>query len=296
MRRLIVALLFFLLPATAMATGNSISCAVWRKAAEDDLAQALARGGISKRWSWLEFDEEVDSRDQRLYGDVQTVKTTIVDGVGIVSIKHFSKWSTAEELRHAIIDLGTRGAQYFLIDLGGNPGGGAWSALASAYHFSSDPDAITIHLRYLNGQRLTLTQSHPLPKWELKNGTWPPLARVGTMGEFANLPVVIRITSSTASSAEVFAGVLHEWGLTVIGMPSFGKGTLQRYVHYGSPACGVAAILAFAEFRVGAQAVRVEGVGLIPDVLLETDDVHEVARTVRRLLTSPPSPEWGALY
>jgi carboxyl-terminal processing protease len=48
-------------------------------------------------------------------------------------------------------------------------------------------------------------------------------------GELENIPLVVLIDQLTASAGEIIALTLQERGVPVVGMPSFGKGTIQTF-------------------------------------------------------------------
>jgi carboxyl-terminal processing protease len=48
-------------------------------------------------------------------------------------------------------------------------------------------------------------------------------------GELSTIPTVIIIDQLTASAGEIIALTLQEKGIPIIGMPSFGKGTIQAF-------------------------------------------------------------------
>lgn len=129
------------------------------------------------------------------------------DSVGYVELRVFSENST-EELRDAIRDLRRQGMKGLVLDLRRNPGGLLDQGVAASDLF-------------LNRGELILETRSRVPsqnyKFTAMNGD-----------QFPNMPIVVLMSSHSASASEILAGALqdHDRGL-VIGETSFGKGSVQ---------------------------------------------------------------------
>lgn len=198
-------------------------------------------------------------------------------GVGYLRIGAFRE-STPQELDDAIEDLRSRGMRALVLDLRGNHGGNFSSGVATAQ-------------RFLPAGIIALTQ--------------------GQLNDFANrvfssdsgmsswdFPLVLLVDGETASAAEVVAGALkdHERA-TLVGMPTFGKGTIQfpvRLTALDETSDGV--------FRLRSGAVRltiarflsprgqpITGQGVTPHVI-EPDPLRQLEVAVLRAADTLPPP------
>jgi len=127
------------------------------------------------------------------------------DGVGYVRITGFQE-TTPQELREAVISLQMAGLKALVLDLRGNGGGMLRAAEQVAELFLKEGTILILDIP-IKG----IKGPHPA-----KNpAAW-------------TMPVVVLVDNETASAAEVVAGALKEHGrATLVGTPTFGKGSLQ---------------------------------------------------------------------
>jgi carboxyl-terminal processing protease len=130
------------------------------------------------------------------------------DGVAYMSINRFAS-TTYQEFLNGLRDLKGRGMTKLILDFRGNPGGYLEQSFRLANEFLAKGQKIV----YTKGRRSEYDENY------LATGT----------GEFQDLPVIILITSSSASASEIVAGAVqdHDRGL-IVGETSFGKGLVQR--------------------------------------------------------------------
>jgi C-terminal peptidase prc len=127
--------------------------------------------------------------------------------VGYTRIGNFQP-ATPRELDVALASLKDAGARAIVLDLRGNHGGSFLAAVETARRLLPNGVIVTTQ-----GQ-LTEVASQTF------NST--------SGGSAHDIPVVLLIDAETASAAEVLAAALKDNNrATVVGMPSFGKGTLQ---------------------------------------------------------------------
>jgi len=128
-------------------------------------------------------------------------------GVGYLQIVAFQE-TTPRELDDAVLKLQMAGMRGLVLDLRGNPGGLIDAAVQVAKRFLSHGVIATTYgqLRMFNHM------------YQARNP-----------GALA-VPLVVLIDNDTASAAEMVAGALkdHERA-TLVGLPTFGKGTVQRH-------------------------------------------------------------------
>ncbi len=154
--------------------------------------------------------------------------------------------SAATRVRRLAQQAVNRHADGLILDLRGNPGGLLSQAVAVSRVFVD------------HGVVVSTEGLHEPPQAFYANGT-----AVG------KLPLVVLIDRSTASAAEVTAGALRIGdGAIVVGVRSFGKGTVQAI----EPLAGGGALkLTVARFLLAGH-VPVDGRGIAPDVRLPAGD------------------------
>ena len=86
-------------------------------------------------------------------------------------------------------------------------------------------------------------------------------------GEVATIPTVIIIDQLTASAGEIIALTLQEKGVPIIGMPSFGKGTIQAFTKLPD---GSSLKYTVGE-RLSPNRVSINEIGVTPDKEVERD-------------------------
>jgi carboxyl-terminal processing protease len=135
----------------------------------------------------------------------------ISPGVGFVKLSAFSRLSVVE-LQKALETLVGEGMTRLIFDLRGNGGGYLGQAIEIANMFLPGRELI-VYTVDRNG-----AQEH-----EYSNGR----------GEFTEIPLVVLIDESSASSSEILAGAIqdNDRGM-IVGRRSFGKGLVQREIPY----------------------------------------------------------------
>ncbi len=166
--------------------------------------------------------------------------------VGYVRLNGFSDRG-AEDLEAAILDHLQAGRTKLVLDLRGNPGGYVTAARAVASEFIADGPVF----------------------WEQDaNGT--QLETEASLGGVATDPaieVVSLIDGGTASASEIVAGALQDTGrATLVGQPSFGKGTVQQWQELAGE--GGAFRLTIARWLTPDKR-WIHETGLQPDVLVD---------------------------
>ncbi len=127
--------------------------------------------------------------------------------VGYVTVQSFSE-PTAEQFDSAIDKLSKNPMRGLVIDLRANPGGLLETAVEMVSRFVEGKTVVTMKDR--EGRRRTANSlTGYLRKW--------------------TYPVVILIDEDSASAAEIFAGVLRDYGkATLVGTHSYGKASVQE--------------------------------------------------------------------
>lgn len=128
-------------------------------------------------------------------------------GIGLITIRRFRE-STGQEFEQAFQRLKTEGLKALVLDLRGNSGG-------------SFPAAISLAGRFVPGGVLVTTMAQ-VPEFDTRVFS----SSSGMMA--VDLPLVVLVDAKTMSAAEVFASAVKEQNrATLVGMATFGKGTIQ---------------------------------------------------------------------
>jgi C-terminal peptidase prc len=191
--------------------------------------------------------------------------------VGYVRVGGFSQ-TTPGELDAALNALKMDGARVAILDLRGNHGG---SFLAG----------VKVAQRLLPAGLIVTTQGQ-VP--ELDNRVYSSASGMSAH----DIPLVLLIDSETASAAEVVAAALKDNGRAkLVGMPTFGKGTVQSQFRLalddpdaptGKPSkAGTVRVTIARLFSPSGGPIN--GVGVTPDVL-EANEATQLGRAIEKAI------------
>jgi carboxyl-terminal processing protease len=159
-------------------------------------------------------------RDLSLLRDrirIVSVEGHLYGDVGYVRLKNFQDRTDAylrKELDHLREQNGKKELAGLVIDLRNNPGGLLDQAVAVSDRFISGNQVI-VTTRGRGGQNVTEERSH-------ERDTEKPY------------PIALLVNGGTASASEIVAGCLQDYGrATLIGTPTFGKGSVQTLIELG---------------------------------------------------------------
>ncbi len=179
--------------------------------------------------------------------------------IGYIKISCFQK-TTSEELRAALVALADENAQSVVIDLRQNPGGLLQEAINVSDIFLDS--GLIVQTRGRNGSHLFVAHKTKL----------------------CELPVTLIVDSGSASAAEIFAGAIQENGRgVVVGVPSYGKGTVQAIVQLTGEtqsAKPIAGLRLTTEKFFSPKGRAYGGVGVLPDV--EVSATHDAGSNLLR--------------
>lgn len=131
--------------------------------------------------------------------------------VGYIQITSFSE-NTAEDFKNALTKLEKDNIEGLVLDVRGNPGGYLQSVEEILKEF--------------------VTKDHPYIQIQERNGD--KKRYFSTLSEKKDYPVSVLIDKGSASASEILAGALKEAsGYDIVGVTSFGKGTVQQAVPMG---------------------------------------------------------------
>lgn len=162
-------------------------------------------------------------------------------GLGYLRLRGFAG-TTPDELDAALAELEAAGMRALILDLRHSPGGLLDAAVAVAGRFLAQGDAIVTVLDRAQEKREHLAAA---------DGRWRAL------------PIAALIGPETASGAEILADALAAHGrATLIGQPTFGKGTVESIHELGN---GWALKLSTGRF-LGASGEALQGRGVRPEL------------------------------
>jgi len=180
--------------------------------------------------------------------------------IGYIRLPGFNE-QTASGLEKAVRDLKKQigpGIKGYVIDLRNNPGG----LLDQAIQVSDD---------LLTGGEVVSTRGrHPedTQRYDAKGGDI-------TDGK----PIVILINAGTASASEIVSGALQDHKrATVVGMTSFGKGSVQTIIPLGEG--GGALRLTTARYYTPS-GHSIQAQGIIPDIAVSQGDETNIPKIAR---------------
>jgi carboxyl-terminal processing protease len=130
------------------------------------------------------------------------------EDIAYIKLYNFSKMSVTE-MKAALEDLLAQEPAGLILDLRNNPGGTRASAVEITSQFIDE--GVIMYQEYGDGSRDT---------FESVNG-----------GLAADIPLVVLINEGSASGSEILAGAVQDYDRgIVVGMVSFGKGSVQNWV------------------------------------------------------------------
>jgi len=143
--------------------------------------------------------------------DIPAVEWEMKDKeIGYVKLIQFNEKAPAK-LDEALSDLASKGARALILDLRGNPGGPLEGAIEVASRFLDR--GVVVHIKGRR-QRETREVIPDCPKSPIKG------------------PMVVLVNEGTASASEIVAAALKDHKrATIVGTPTFGKGTIQTVVN-----------------------------------------------------------------
>jgi carboxyl-terminal processing protease len=192
-------------------------------------------------------------------GAIRDSSGNIVDGIGYVHIREFSR-RTPMELENAIREEVAEGAKAMILDVRSNPGGLLQQTLQATDLFL-DRGTILIQ-RDRNGNE-TNSNAESYRRGQI----------------ISDVPIVVLQNRFSASAAEIVAAALRDNGrATIVGEKSFGKGTVNIARELDN---GGALYVSVAQWLTPAGAV-IDQIGVRPDIeVIPTDEDIDLRRDVQ---------------
>ncbi len=188
------------------------------------------------------------------------VKSRIEDGIGYLRIARFNQ-KTASSLKQAYKDLKKQfGGKIpgIILDLRGNPGG----LLDQSIMVSSD---------FLDGGEVVSTRGRNPEDNEIF------FAKQGEL--FKGIPVIVLIDGASASASEIVAGALQDRGRAlVIGLQSFGKGSVQSVIPLNNGRDGAIKLTTARYYTPSGRSIQ--GSGIIPNISISYAHKDDNGKTI----------------
>lgn len=163
------------------------------------------------------------------------------DNIGYIKISEFNNHAL-ENVMKAITEFENKNVKKVIFDIRNNPGGGLGEVLHVLRLLI--PEGPLVHIRDSNGNISTRSSFTKVPRYKL----------------------AVLVNEGSASASEIFAGAVQDRGVgTIIGITTFGKGTVQSVL---SLVNGGGLKLTTAEYLT-PNMNPVNKVGIKPDIVVE---------------------------
>src|SRR6185295_18270090 len=189
--------------------------------------------------------------------------------IGYIRMPGFNE-NTASGLEDAVRDLKRQPGppiRGYVLDLRNNPGGLLDQAVQVSDDFLNAGEVVSTRGRHSDD-----TQRYDAHGGDITDGK----------------PLVVLINGGTASASEIVAGALQDHRrATILGMTSFGKGSVQTIIPLGEG--GGALRLTTARYYTPS-GHSIQAQGIIPDVSVAAGDEEDIPRIRRPISSAHPRP------
>ena len=218
--------------------------------------------------------EDEESKEYTIVREIikrQTVKYEVKDGIGYIRIAQFNE-KADEGLGKAIKALKKEmsgSIPGIVLDLRGNPGGLL-------------DQSVSVSSAFLDGGEVVSTRGRSANDTERYNGQAGELAK--------GIPLVVLIDGASASASEIVAGAVQDRGRgLVVGMTSFGKGSVQSVIPLRGGRDGALRLTTQRYYTPSGRSIQ--GTGIDPDIFVSAipDDGKE--QKIRREADLPNAIE-----
>ena len=176
------------------------------------------------------------------------VKHRIEGGIGYLRISQFNE-KTSGSLNKAIKSLKSEfkgKVPGLIVDLRGNPGGLLEQSIKVSSTFLDGGEVVSTRGRH----------DHDTERYNAKRGE-----------QLKNVPIVVLIDGGAASASEIVAGALQDRGRAlVVGMTSFGKGSVQSVVPLRNGRDGALRLTTARYYTPAGRSIQ--GIGITPDLAI----------------------------
>lgn len=197
-------------------------------------------------------EETLEMTITRAVIQVPVVDYEMLEGnIAYVALHTFNEQATAQ-LRAALKELMAQNPKGLIFDLRSNGGGYLVTAIEVSSEFIAN--GVIMYEEYGDGSRETY--------------------RANTGGLATEIPLVVLINEGTASASEITAGAIQDYDRgTLIGVTSYGKGSVQNWIPLRSEEGGVRITIAR---WITPNEHQISEIGLTPDIVVEyTQEEYE---------------------
>lgn len=191
--------------------------------------------------------KDLQTLDVPITRDVIVVKSVNVsypaEKIARIEISHFNQ-DTSDLFQQAVVDVLTKDVKGIILDLRNNPGGYLDRATYIASEWVGDKVVV------IERRQSTITERY--------KGT--------ASGRLNGIPTVVLVNEGSASASEIVAGALQDYKkATIVGMKTFGKGSVQDYNEFPDRSSYKITI---AEWLTPNER-SIDGVGIEPDIAVD---------------------------
>ncbi len=188
--------------------------------------------------------------------EVDAVKYHRDGDIGYIRIAAFNE-KTADEVEDAVANLKKQigpGLKGYIIDLRNNPGGLLDQAIQVSDDFLNSGEIVSTRGRHQDD-----TQRYDAKPGDIADGK----------------PITVLINGGTASASEIVSGALQDHKrATILGMTSFGKGSVQTIIVLGDGR-GALRLTTARYYTPSGRSIQAEGI--VPDVAVAQGDEAQLA-------------------
>ncbi|MHB8831296.1 MAG: S41 family peptidase [Patescibacteria group bacterium] len=199
--------------------------------------------------------EEPIIKEYKIKRDKITIKSVILtwpkDGIAMIAVTNFNQ-DTDVEFKAAVDEVLAKNAKGIILDLRNDPGGYLDRSTAISGEWVGDQVVVS----------------------ERRKGKIIDEFQGTGNARLKNIPTVVLVNQGSASAAEIVAGALQDYGLgKIIGMKTFGKGSVQDYSEFDD---GSAIKITIAEWLT-PKGRSINKSGIQPDIEVDRtiDDYNE---------------------
>lgn len=180
-----------------------------------------------------------------------TVDNHMMDGnIGYIKLSEFDGVSTSQ-FSEALNELKDQGMEKLVIDIRDNPGG-RLDVVCDLLDLFVDKDKLIVYTKDKNGNK-----QEEYTRYD---------------ASVKDIPISIIVNGNSASAAEVFTGVMQDYGLAkIVGTQTFGKGIVQKILDMGD---GSAVKLTVSKYYLPNDE-NIHGQGITPDYVIDADENTE---------------------
>ncbi len=192
----------------------------------------------------------------------ENIKVNPVEGevlennIGYIEFSSFDE-GTADEFKAKFEELQKQGITSLIIDLRNNGGGIVDEALQIANYILDKDSVILYEVDKNNNEEVEKTTDNPI----------------------INMPIVLLTNENTASSSEILAGALRDYGkATIVGTKTYGKGVIQQLLTLPDGS----GLKITSEKYLTPNRTEINKVGIDPDEKVELPDTVKNVLNVDR--------------